>query len=95
MADIDRYRTAIPVYLIDGNTGLPVSFASGGAQTTMGSADLDTGGDKVPTYKAHSYTYDNSGNLATDTVTDGGTSWVRTYQWSNGALSSDSGWVKQ
>jgi YD repeat-containing protein len=57
--------------------------------------DRDTDGNPVPTYKAHAYTYDGSGNLQTDTVTDGATSWVRTYMWSNGAQTSDSGWVKQ
>lgn len=57
--------------------------------------DRDTDGNPVPTYKAHTFTYDGSGNLQTDSVTDGTNTWVRTYMWSNGAQASDSGWVKQ
>lgn len=55
----------------------------------------DTTGGVVPVWKAHAFTYDTSGNLATDTVTDGANTWVRTYGWSGGAQTSDSGWVKQ
>lgn len=57
--------------------------------------DRDTQGNPVPTYKPHEYTYDGSGNLLTDTVSDDTGSWVRTYAYTNGALVSDSGWVKQ
>lgn len=56
---------------------------------------LDTQGNVVPVHKPHSFTYDGSGNLATDTVSDGGKTWVRTYGWMGGAQTSDSGWVKQ
>lgn len=58
-------------------------------------SDRDTDGNPVPTYKAHTYTYDDSNNLKTDTVTDGASTWVKTYEWMAGALSGDSGWVKQ
>lgn len=64
------------------------------AQSKPGVA-WDTQGNPVPVYAAHAYTYDGSGNLQTDTVTDGTNTWVRTYMWSNGAQESDSGWVKQ
>jgi hypothetical protein len=57
--------------------------------------DLDTAGNPVPTYLAHAFTYDGSGNLQTDTVVSGSDSWVRTYAWTNGAQTADSGWVKQ
>lgn len=57
--------------------------------------DLDTDGNPVPTYKAHIYTYDGSGNLQTDTITDGTNTWVRTYDTSPTGPISDSGWVKQ
>lgn len=67
--------------------GLPVAAMTG--------QELDTDGSAVPVFKAHSYTYDGSGNLATDTVSDGTSTWVRTYTWDNGAQASDSGWVKQ
>lgn len=56
---------------------------------------LDTDGNVVPTNKAHSFTYDTSGNLVTDTVSDGTGTWVRTYTYVNGAQATDSGWVKQ
>lgn len=58
-------------------------------------AERDTQGRSVPIWKAHTYTYDSSGNLATDTVVDGENVWIRTYGWTNGAQTSDSGWVKQ
>lgn len=57
--------------------------------------DRDTDGYPVPTYKAHTFTYDGSGNLQTDTVTDGANTWVRTYTWTGSDMSSDSGWVRQ
>lgn len=61
----------------------------------MAVADRDTDGNPVPTWKAHTFTYDTSGNLSTDTVSDGTDTWVRTYQWGNGVQTGDSGWVKQ
>lgn len=63
-----------------------------GGQVVM---DRDTDGNPVPTYKAHTFTYDDSGNLKTDTVDDGGDTWVRTYTYTNGQQTNDSGWVKQ
>lgn len=63
-----------------------------GGQVVM---DRDTNGDPVPTYKAHTFTYDDSGNLKTDTVSDGSDTWVRTYTFTNGQQTNDSGWVKQ
>lgn len=71
------------------------STAQSGDSPMVGATDRDTTGGIVPVWKAHAYTYDGSGNLATDTVTDGASTWVRTYQWSGGAQTSDSGWVKQ
>ena len=55
---------------------------------------LDTDGSPVPVNKAHSFTYDGSGNLVTDTVSDGAKSWTRTFAYQNGSLVTDSGWVK-
>lgn len=57
--------------------------------------EYDRTGEKVPVNMGHKYTYDTSGNLVTDTVTDGTSTWVRTYTWSNGYQTEDSGWVKQ
>ena len=65
------------------------------ATPNSASADRDTNGNPVPTYKAHAYTYDASGNLATDTVTDGASTWIRTYQTGPTGTTGDSGWVKQ
>lgn len=61
----------------------------------LATMDRDTSGGIVPTWKAHSFTYDGSGNLLTDTVSDGTSTWVRTYTYGGGNLQTDSGWVKQ
>lgn len=59
-------------------------------------AELDTNGGIVPVWKAHAYTYDNSGNLSSDTVTDGTSTWVRSYgPYTPTGPANDSGWVKQ
>lgn len=63
--------------------------------TVVSSDNLDTNGTPVPTHKAHTYTYDASGNLATDTVTDGSSTWVRSYTTGPTGTTADSGWVKQ
>lgn len=67
----------------------------GDAGSASDVTSLDTSGNPVPVWKAHTFTYDGSGNLSTDTVTDGTNTWVRTLMWMNGALTTDSGWVKQ
>lgn len=86
---IDRYANAVPVWVVDAD-GNPVGMANNSV-----AQDRDVNGDPVPTYKPHTFTYDNSGNVVTDTVTDGGNTWVRTYTYQNGQQVSDSGWVKQ
>jgi len=43
----------------------------------------------------HTYTYNGDGTLATDTATDGYNTWVKTYTYNAGVLSSESAWVKQ
>jgi hypothetical protein len=62
---------------------------------TVTTVDLDTNAGIVPTWKAHTYTYDGSNNLKTDSVTDGANTWVKTFVYENGYQVSDSGWVKQ
>lgn len=78
---------------VTGNTWERVS--EDGSSGMAAPTSLDTEGNPVPVWKAHSFTYDGSGNLATDTVTDGTNTWVRSYTWMGGAQTSDSGWVKQ
>lgn len=56
--------------------------------------ELDDTGQPVPVWLAHTFAYDGSGNLSTDTVSQGDVTWVRTYGWANGAQTSDSGWVR-
>ena len=56
--------------------------------------ETDTQGRPVPVNGPHTFTYDDSGNLKTDTVSGPSGTWVRTYTWTNGAQTADSGWVK-
>jgi len=56
--------------------------------------ELDTSGGIVPVHKGVTNTYDPSGNLQTQTVKNGST-WIRTFTYTNGEVVSDSGWVKQ
>lgn len=95
---LDRFTNAQAVYLVDPATGDPYAFvqnAAGGLTVTNTPSDLDTDGNAVPTNKAHTYTYDDSGNLSTDTVTDGVSTWRRTYTYTPSGPATDSGWVKQ
>lgn len=62
---------------------------------TVTQVELDTNGGIVPTEKGHSYSYDDSGNLSTDSVTNGTNTWIRTYTYTPSGPASDSGWVKQ
>lgn len=97
MVTVAASSTAQPVFLVNFDTGIPYSFAIKDGQLTIegAGAERDTNGDPVPTYKAHTYTYDTSGNEVTDTVADGTNSWVKTTTYINGQRASDSGWVKQ
>lgn len=56
---------------------------------TTGVYNLDP--DNVP----HVYGYDGSGKLITDTIVFGGPSFVKTYTYTNGNITNESGWVKQ
>jgi len=53
-----------------------------------------TGGIVCPKACDHTYGY-TSTNLTTDTITDGTTTWVKTYTYSGSTLTNESGWVKQ
>lgn len=48
-----------------------------------------------PDSLAHTYAYNGSGQLTTDTVTDGSSTWVKTYTWSGSTMTNESEWVKQ
>ncbi len=43
----------------------------------------------------HAYTYNTSGNVLTDTCTNGTNTWVKTYTYTGSNLTSESAWVKQ
>ena len=57
---------------------------------SSGSNRVEIDIDSLP----HAYTY-SAGLIATDTVTlTDGTQYRKTYTWSNGTLTSETGWVK-
>lgn len=41
----------------------------------------------------HTYTYNASGQIVTDTVTNGVKTWVKTFSYTNGQLTSETAWV--
>jgi hypothetical protein len=43
---------------------------------------------------AHSYTYNPDGTLQTVVVQDGSNTYTKTYTYTNGQLTSETGWVK-
>lgn len=95
---LSRSVNAAPVYIVNSD-GQDVNFiqllSNLALAGSAASADMDTSGGMVPTYKMHAYTYDDSGNLSTDTVTDGSNTWVKTYTYTPSGPATDSGWVKQ
>lgn len=48
-----------------------------------------------PDSLAHTYTYNGSNQIATDTVNDGVNTYVKTYSYTGSNLTSETGWVKQ
>lgn len=57
--------------------------------------ERDTDGRIVPVWKPHLYSYNGDGKKVTDTVVDGDNTWVRTFTWTGGLQTADSGWVKE
>jgi hypothetical protein len=53
-----------------------------------------TGAAFDPGACAHAFAYTN-GLLTTDTATDGTSTWIKTYAYTAGALTSETKWVKQ
>lgn len=91
---VDKYTNALAVWLVD-QDGNPLGLGGAASGGTAEINATDTDGNPVPLNKGHAYTYDDSGNLKTDTVSDASGTWVRTYVYTNGQLATDSGWVKQ
>lgn len=56
---------------------------------------VDTNGRFFPDEAPKSYTWNSDGTPATITATWAGESYVYTYTYSGGQISTESGWVKQ
>lgn len=58
---------------------------------------FDSSGSRLisPPSMAHTYGYDGSNNLITDTITDSTGTWIKTYTYSGTTLTGESAWVKQ
>lgn len=60
------------------------------------SGERATNGNVIyPNQAAIEYGYDGSGNLTTETLTQYGDTYVKTYTWTSGKLTAQSLWVKQ
>lgn len=56
----------------------------------------DSAGTPInPDAWSHTYAYDATGQLTTDTATDGTATWVKTYSYTNSRLTAETRWVKQ
>ncbi len=83
----DGSRFVVQAAVLINPAGIPIAVNGG--------TELDTNGNVVPVWQAHTFSYDDSGNLKTDNVSDASGSWTRSYTYVNGNVASDSGWVKQ
>ena len=63
---------------------MSIALRPGGFHDTVDTDDLP-----------HTYTYNGDGTLATDSVTDGTYTWVKTYLYTSGNMTSESVWVLQ
>ena len=72
-----------------------VTFVASAEAARLFNSQLDTDGNMVPVWKAHTFTYYGAGQVHSDTVSDGTSTWVRIFGYENGQQISDSGWVKQ
>lgn len=58
--------------------------------------ELASDGNSIyPNCAAVAYAYDGSGNLITETVSQYGGTYVKTYTWSGGRITLESLWVRQ
>lgn len=59
-------------------------------------AARDAAGASInPDFYAHAFTYNGDGTLATDTFSDGFSTWVQTFSYTAGKMTAVSAWVKQ
>lgn len=76
------------VVLLDPATGNPVSPAAQGLTDS-------TGSNFNPDACSHTYAYDASGLIVTDTAADGAATWVKTYTYNAAAqLTGETKWVR-
>lgn len=75
------------VVLLDPVTGLPAGIGS----STVDSTGTPFNADAC----AHVYGYNGSGQLTTDTATDGTSTWVKTFSYTSGNLTGETKWVLQ
>lgn len=93
------------VVLLDPATGLPAApLAQGLTRAQLDTAPVrttdavldSTGQPFSPAACTHTYGYDASGLIVTDTVTLGAATWVKTYTYNASAqLTGETQWVKQ
>jgi len=78
------------------NTGAitPVILNTAGAVPVYAATVDSAGAAFSPDDCAHAYAY-SAGLLLTDTATNGTSTWVKTYGYTSGSLTSESKWVKQ
>ncbi|MBK7314913.1 hypothetical protein [Candidatus Aalborgicola defluviihabitans] len=75
------------VVLLDPVTGLPAAIGS----STVDSAGTPFTSDAC----SHVYGYNGSGQMITDTATDGTRTWVKTFSYTSGNLTGETKWVLQ
>ena len=73
---------------------VPVKLTPAGAVPTVMQVADDTGVIFNPDACSHVYGF-TGGDLTTDTATDGVGTWVKTFGYTAGLLTSETAWVKQ
>lgn len=72
----------------------PVILTDAGAVPVYATTVDASGAPFSPDDCVHAYAY-SAGLLVTDTATNGTSTWVKTYGYTSGNLTSESKWVKQ
>ena len=65
------------------------------AVALMGTVEYAPGQYFNPESCSKTYGRDASGNITTETASDGENVWVKTYTWTDGVFTAESKWVKQ